>query len=124
MARHHCISAATSLATDLLSSTERRLRGEDGAGLERPCSGAGYVTRFQVRQSFLYAVQEGGGIAHFEYWIPAEHLEDFNAAMVGTIEVVKKLFLIAKSSITIRCSLGRNEVPPSLLLLFGTSCVD
>jgi hypothetical protein len=54
-----------------------------------PASGAGYVTRFAVRKSFLdsYAIQEAGGRAHREYWIPAEDLEAFNAAIVGTIEV-------------------------------------
>ena len=52
-------------------------------------SGAGYVTRFQVRRDFLskYEVHEAGGRAHLEYWIPAEDLDDFNAAIVGEIEV-------------------------------------
>ena len=54
-----------------------------------PASGSGYVTRFQVRKSFLanYAVQEAGGQSHLEYWIPAEDLPAFNAAIVGEIEV-------------------------------------
>ena len=52
-------------------------------------SGAGYVTRFAVRREFIgrYAVQEVGGRAHREYWIPAEELDDFNAAIVGEIVV-------------------------------------
>ncbi|WP_294056091.1 hypothetical protein [Sphingomonas sp.] len=52
-------------------------------------SGAGYVTRFEVRADFLarYPVEEAGGRAHREYWIPAEDLDSFNAAIVGTIEV-------------------------------------
>ena len=55
-----------------------------------PASGAGFVTRFDVLKSFLdgYAVQEAGGRAHREYWIPAEDLPAFNAAIVGAIEVV------------------------------------
>ena len=55
-----------------------------------PASGSGFVTRFEVLRSFLdaYAVQEAGGRAHREYWIPAEDLPDFNAAIVGEIEVV------------------------------------
>ena len=55
-----------------------------------PASGAGFVTRFAVRKSFLdaYPVQEAGGRAHREYWIPAEDLVAFNAAIVGEIEVV------------------------------------
>lgn len=53
-------------------------------------SGAGYVTRFQVRTRFLaaYEVQTAGGSAHLEYWIPAQDLGAFNAAIVGSIEVV------------------------------------
>jgi hypothetical protein len=55
-----------------------------------PASGAGFVTRFQVLKSFLdgYCVEEAGGRAHREYWIPAEDLAAFNAAIVGEIEVV------------------------------------
>ena len=34
-----------------------------------------------------YAVQEAGGRDHLEYWIPAEDLSAFNAAIVGKIEV-------------------------------------
>jgi hypothetical protein len=53
-------------------------------------SGAGHVTRFAVRKDFLdrYAPQEAGGRAHREYWIPAEDLAPFNAAIVGPIELV------------------------------------
>ncbi len=55
-------------------------------------SGVGYVTRFRVLKSFLdrYPVQEAGGRAHLEYWIPAEEIEAFNAAIVGDIEVVRQ----------------------------------
>jgi len=50
----------------------------------------GYVTRFQVRNDFLasYQPQTVGASWHREYWIPAEELEAFNAAIVGPIEVV------------------------------------
>ena len=56
-----------------------------------PASGAGYVTRFQVRSSFLsrYDVQQAGGQSHLEYWIPAADLDAFNAAIVGPIEVIQ-----------------------------------
>ena len=52
-------------------------------------SGSGYVTRFEVRETFLsqYQVQEAGGRAHREYWIPAEDLPAFNDAITGPIEV-------------------------------------
>lgn len=53
-------------------------------------SGAGFVTRFRVWRDFLarYDVQDAGGKAHREYWIPAEHMDVFNAAIVGKIQVV------------------------------------
>jgi len=56
-----------------------------------PASGSGFVTRFEVRRDFIakYEVQEAGGRSHLEYWIPAEELDAFNAAIVGPIEVVR-----------------------------------
>lgn len=53
-------------------------------------SGVGYVTRFEVRKSYLdsYDVQQAGGDTILEYWIPAEDLANFNANIVGTIDVV------------------------------------
>jgi hypothetical protein len=55
-----------------------------------PASGRGYVTRFRVSKRFLegYAVQAAAGEQYQEYWIPAEDLPKFNAAIVGKIEVV------------------------------------
>lgn len=52
-------------------------------------SGCGFVTRFDVLKSFLdrYDVQEAGGRAHLEYWIPAEEMDSFNDAIVGPIKV-------------------------------------
>ncbi|MCC8966055.1 ADP-ribosylation/crystallin J1 [Bradyrhizobium sp. Pear76] len=57
-----------------------------------PASGAGFVTRFQVKRSFIdrYDVQEAGGRAHLEYWIPAEDLPAFNAAIIGPIEIISR----------------------------------
>jgi hypothetical protein len=57
-----------------------------------PASGAGYVTRFAVARSFLtrYEVQNAGGEAHKEYWIPAEDLAEFNANIRGKIEVIAR----------------------------------
>jgi hypothetical protein len=53
-------------------------------------SGAGYVTRFEVRRSFLdnYEVHQVGGQTILEYWIPAEDLGALNASIVGTIKVI------------------------------------
>jgi hypothetical protein len=56
-----------------------------------PASGSGFVTRFEVNADFLsqYEVQTAGGSAHREYWIPAQDLDAFNAAIVGLIEVIR-----------------------------------
>lgn len=50
----------------------------------------GYVTQFEVRTSYLASFEKQivGGGKHEEYWIPAEQLEEFNANIVGLIEVV------------------------------------
>ena len=55
-------------------------------------SGAGFVTEFAVRTDYLdqYEVQDAGGPAHREYWIPAEDIGKFNAAIVGSIKVVRQ----------------------------------
>jgi hypothetical protein len=52
-------------------------------------SGSGFVTRFAVRRDYLdqFEVQNAGGRAHREYWIPAEDLPAFNAAILGPIEL-------------------------------------
>jgi hypothetical protein len=54
-------------------------------------SGVGHVTRFDVRRDFLdgFEVQQVGGRSILEYWIPAERLDDLNAAIVGRIELVR-----------------------------------
>lgn len=56
-----------------------------------PASGSGHVTRFEVRKDFLdkFDVQLAGGRDHAEYWIPAEELDELNAAIVGLIEVTR-----------------------------------
>lgn len=55
-----------------------------------PHHGVGYVTRFRVESEFLrrYPVQQAGGKTILELWVPAEELEEFNAHLVGPIEVV------------------------------------
>ncbi|MDA5285776.1 hypothetical protein ACWGHM_17325 [Streptomyces sp. NPDC054904] len=52
--------------------------------------GAGYVTRFEVDSAFLerYPVRQAGGETILELWVPAEELPEFNAHIVGRIEVV------------------------------------
>lgn len=53
-------------------------------------SGYGCVTRFQVRKAFMerYPIHQVGGAQHTEWWIPAEALEELNANIVGSIEVI------------------------------------
>ena len=55
-----------------------------------PASGAGYVTRFAVRNEFVarYPIQTVGGSVHQELWIPAEDLVEMNRNIVGLIEVI------------------------------------
>ncbi|NUW41952.1 hypothetical protein HT134_17650 [Nonomuraea rhodomycinica] len=55
-----------------------------------PHHGVGYVTRFRVETRFLerYPVQQAGGRTILELWVPAEELDEFNAHLVGPIEVV------------------------------------
>ncbi|MFJ6015027.1 ADP-ribosylation/crystallin J1 [Streptomyces sp. NPDC092952] len=53
-------------------------------------SGAGFVTRFEVDTEFLrrYPVRQAGGRTILELWVPADELDDFNAHIVGGIQVV------------------------------------
>lgn len=55
-------------------------------------SGSGFVTKFEVENTYLAAfdIQEAGGREHLEYWIPAEDLPNFNAAIVGRISVTQE----------------------------------
>ena len=55
-----------------------------------PASGAGYVTRFEVKAEYANAfdVQTVGGSIHKELWVPAEQLDEFNRNIVGQISVV------------------------------------
>ena len=50
----------------------------------------GYITRFRVRADALasYPVQIAGATYQQEYWIPAEALDAFNAAIAGDIEII------------------------------------
>jgi hypothetical protein len=52
--------------------------------------GAGYVTRFWVKKSFMdrYPIQKVGGASATEWWIPAADLEELNNNIVGKIEVI------------------------------------
>ena|ERR1700722_8076245 len=53
-------------------------------------SGAGFVTRFQIRTEFVarYPVQKVGGAVHTEIWVRADELVEFNRNIIGLIEVI------------------------------------
>ena len=53
----------------------------------------GYVTRFQVDDSFVsrYPVQTVGAGYHQELWVPAEELEEFNQHLIGKIQIIEEL---------------------------------
>lgn len=57
-----------------------------------PASQVGYVTKFQVKKSFMdrYSIQKVGGSIHTEWWIPSEELEELNSNIVGLIEVIQE----------------------------------
>lgn len=54
--------------------------------------GSGFVTRFHVRTGFLarYKTEIVGSRQHAELWVPAEELVEFNANIVGLIEVIRR----------------------------------
>jgi hypothetical protein len=57
-----------------------------------PNSGyAGFVLRFEVDDAYAaqFEVQEVGGRACRELWVPAEQLAEFNSHIVGRIEAVE-----------------------------------
>lgn len=60
----------------------------------------GYVLRFEVRVPFLarYELKRVGARVHEEYWIPAEELDQFNANIVGEIEVIAEYHGEAQTS--------------------------
>lgn len=72
--------------------TNQRYAAEIAEKWNVPESGSGYVTRFEVRASFMerYEVQTVGASHHTEWWVPAEDLEELNDNIVGTIEVVQR----------------------------------
>lgn len=52
----------------------------------------GFVTRFEIDTATAarYPVQQAGGRAYEELWVPAEELLAFNEGIVGLIEVVAR----------------------------------
>ena len=56
-----------------------------------PAKGIGHVVRFAVDSAYLehFPVQNVGGAIHDELWVPAEELAEFNAHIVGLIELIE-----------------------------------
>lgn len=54
----------------------------------------GYVTRFEIPQAYFnqFEVQNVGARHHNEIWVPADQLEEFNARIVGRIEVIRAFY--------------------------------
>ena len=52
--------------------------------------GEGYVSRFEVQTSFMdkFSIETVGAGHHTEWWIPADQIEELNAAIVGKIEII------------------------------------
>ena len=61
-------------------------RGNMGDG---DSEGAGFVTAFEIPQSYFekFQVQTVGLDHHQEFWVPAEKLEEFNDSIVNGIRV-------------------------------------
>lgn len=57
------------------------------------------MTRFRVQTEFLehYPVQQAGGRTILELWVPAEELDEFNAHLIGLIEVVHEFRCLSLS---------------------------
>lgn len=57
-------------------------------------SGSGFVTKFNIDADYIskFTIQNVGGEIHNELWIPAEELEEFNAHIIGLIEVTKEFY--------------------------------
>ena len=70
--------------------TNEQYAAEIAAKWNAAQDGAGYVTRFHVRSSFMneFEIHCVGAAHHTEWWIPAGRLEELNANIVGLIEVI------------------------------------
>jgi hypothetical protein len=51
----------------------------------------GFVTRFELEEQFAarYRVQQAGGRAHQELWVPADDLAELNRHIIGRISVIE-----------------------------------
>lgn len=54
----------------------------------------GFVTAFDIDADYVskFDIQNVGGFEHNELWVPAEELAEFNAHIVGKIEVLASFY--------------------------------
>lgn len=74
----------------VLTETYARQIARDWNATKAETGYQGFVTRFRLRADYAsrFAVQTVGGRQHQELWVPAEELPEFNANIVGKIEVI------------------------------------
>jgi hypothetical protein len=79
------VAAAAVGAADLLPGPQRGVRDHDRPGLERQAFRRRIRDAFSGPRSFLdhYEVDQVGGQAILEYWIPAEVLVALSASLRG-----------------------------------------
>ncbi len=67
---------------------------EDWNVKDEASSYAGFVTEFEVADDYICRSDPHlvGGSIHVEYWIPSDHLPEFNAAIHGRISVKEAFF--------------------------------
>ena len=55
---------------------------------------AGFVTAFEINKAYIskFKIQNVGGKGYDELWVPAEELEEFNAQIIGKIEVEESFY--------------------------------
>jgi hypothetical protein len=70
--------------------TNERYASEIAEGWNVRDSGAGFVTSFRVKRSFMnrYEIHKVGAARHTEWWVPSEDLDELNDNIVGLIEVI------------------------------------
>jgi len=88
------VASSLTRAADLLPGLEPALRCDDRDWNAQSPSQAGYVTRFDVADSFAsqFPRQIVGGREHEELWVPAERMGELNDGLIGSIRLVDAFF--------------------------------
>ena len=85
-----CLAAAAARAADLYPVLNEEYAISIARDWNVKHDGAGFVTRFEIDSAYVsrFPVQQAGGRTILELWVPAEELDEFNAHIVGEIQVV------------------------------------